>query len=137
MGPSGAGKTTLLNLLAGFEEPSSGKLQWNHTAYNQAIHEPLTLPIAWMPADFGLWPDLTIAEHLQATAPVGSSQAQVEDWISLFELHPAHRLPSQLSQGEQSRLSLARAVISNAPVLVLDEPCVHLQASLTQHSGRV
>lgn len=131
MGPSGAGKTTLLNLLAGFEEPSSGKLQWNHTAYNQAIHESLTLPIAWMPADFGLWPDLTIAEHLQATAPVGSSEAQVEDWISLFELHPAHRLPSQLSQGEQSRLSLARAVISKAPVLVLDEPCVHLQASLT------
>ncbi|MBA4031331.1 MAG: hypothetical protein C0478_10655 [Planctomyces sp.] len=138
MGPSGAGKTTLLNLLAGFESPGSGTIHWEAIGREESTEPPASyqLPVAWMPADFGLWPDLTIAEHLAATAPMMSPPETVAHWLDLFELHPGQRFPGQLSRGEQSRLSLARAVASEAPVLILDEPCAHLQAALSQRLWR-
>ena len=117
LGPSGSGKTSLLNLLVGFERPASGKLL-------TAPHDLARLPLFWSPADHGLWPHLTVAAHFTA---VGAPH--VDEWLSRFELtHVAEAYPATLSLGERSRLSVARALASEASVVVLDEPLVHLDA---------
>ncbi len=112
IGYSGAGKTSLLNLLVGFEKPDSGTL---------------TRPegrIFWAPQNGGLWPHLTVREHFLT---VRSGQPLPSELLRDFDL--AHKLdsrPDELSEGEQSRLSVARALWSDASVLVMDEPLVHV-----------
>lgn len=122
LGHSGAGKTSLLNLLVGFERPGQGTLA---AALEPAAHR---IPLFWVPSDGGLWPHLTVAEHLAAVGSTeGREDAQVDRWLEEFDL--AHRRlsrPDTLSAGEQSRLSAARALAANAAVLVMDEPLVHV-----------
>ena len=60
LGHSGAGKTSLLNLLVGFEKPDAGKLT---AEFNRSSHR---IPLFWVPADGGLWPHLTVLEHVAA-----------------------------------------------------------------------
>ena len=62
LGHSGAGKTSLLNLLVGFEKPDAGKLI---AEFNRGSHR---IPLFWVPADGGLWPHLTVAEHIAIVA---------------------------------------------------------------------
>lgn len=119
MGPSGAGKTSLLNLLVRFERPDAGRMRCC------AASEPAgRLQVFWAPPDDGLWPHLTVREHLLAVASRGSD---VSHWLPSFglaELSEAY--PERLSEGERSRLSVARALASGAEVLVLDEPLAHV-----------
>jgi len=121
LGPSGSGKTSLLNLLARYESPSSGSL-------HVAPHHDKTRPaLFWSPADHGLWPHLTVAEHFTA---VGSHTGQ--DWLQRLELsHLSSAHPATLSLGERSRLSVGRALASDAAVLVLDEPLAHVDGPQT------
>ncbi|HEX9047799.1 MAG TPA: ATP-binding cassette domain-containing protein, partial [Verrucomicrobiae bacterium] len=74
LGHSGAGKTSLLNLLVGFENSTAGKLQADLPRGSHRI------PLFWVPADGGLWPHLTVAEHIAAVtdgAPISSSARSV------------------------------------------------------------
>ena len=90
VGHSGAGKTSLLNLLVDFEKPDHGTIQH-------------TLPVFWSPQDAGLWPHLTVREHIAA---VGGAA----DVLAVFDLtERADCRPAVLSQGECSRLAVARA----------------------------
>ncbi|MBI3863428.1 MAG: ABC transporter ATP-binding protein, partial [Planctomycetia bacterium] len=122
LGHSGAGKTSLLNLLVGFERPDSG------TIVESIQHSDDRLPMFWCPPGDGLWPHLTVAQHLQSVVRETSDrQAKIAELLAAFNLSDKMgRLPDQLSQGECSRLALARAVASDARVLVLDEPLVHV-----------
>lgn len=122
-GVSGAGKSSLLSLLAGFEAPDSGELK--HSTFSP---EP-SLPLFWSPQDGGLWPHLTVHEHLQTVQP-SSPRMSAAAWLDLFRLAPvtASR-PGELSAGERSRLSVARALASEAEVLLLDEPFAHVDAA--------
>ena len=122
MGPSGAGKTSLLNLLVGFEEPAAGRLSFRRPEQSGA-------PLFWSPPDHGLWPHMSVEEHLRAVAPAepDGADASTRDLLAAFDLVECGDLrPERLSQGQCSRLSVARALASGATLLVLDEPLVHV-----------
>ena len=116
LGHSGAGKTSLLNLLVGFERPDAGTLT---AALDWEGH---TRPLFWAPQDDGLWPHLSARDHLAA---MGTGQADA--LLAEFDLTGrAGALPPTLSQGERTRLAVARALAADAAVLVMDEPLAHV-----------
>ena len=125
LGHSGAGKTSLLNLLVGFEQPGAGKVI---AGFNRGSHR---IPLFWAPADGGLWPHLTVGEHLAAVTEQGPGQGtETNRWLEEFDLtHRRGSRPDTLSAGEQARLSVARALAADAAVLVMDEPLVHVDPS--------
>jgi iron(III) transport system ATP-binding protein len=126
VGPSGAGKTSLLNLLVGYETPSGGRI-------GRSIDVPAgRLPLSWVPPDFGLWPHLNVRQHLETVRPPRAAAGEpaghtVEALLSEFHLSDLQAADvGRLSQGERSRLALARALAADPAVLVLDEPLVHV-----------
>ncbi len=132
IGPSGAGKTSLLNLIAGFERPDAGTL----TSHLPDDGERLSL--SWVPPDFGLWPHLRVREHLETVACSGQSTSDVAALLEEFGLGElAAANVGRLSQGERSRLAVARALCSDPAVLVMDEPLVHVDAASLDDYWRV
>ena len=125
LGCSGAGKTSLLNLLVGFEQPDSGTISC--TLPRRA--DPL--PLYWVPQSGGLWPHMTSAQHLAAVAPQLPREAATA-LLSAFDIEErADAYPYELSQGERSRLAVARALMTGAPALVMDEPFVSVDPART------
>jgi ABC-type Fe3+/spermidine/putrescine transport system ATPase subunit/sugar lactone lactonase YvrE len=117
IGPSGAGKSSLLNLLVGFEQPSRGEIV---TGIDRSKKR---LPLFWVPQDLGLWAHLTARAHLTTVAGAGADeQVLVELGLGGKE----GSLPGNLSRGERSRLAVARALVTGAAVLVMDEPLAHV-----------
>ncbi|HZJ15020.1 MAG TPA: ATP-binding cassette domain-containing protein, partial [Chthoniobacteraceae bacterium] len=111
LGWSGAGKSSLLNLLVGFERPDRGSLAGSPRC-------------AWVPQDGGLWPQCTVREHLEIAR---RSSDGIDALLAQFDLREKDATrPGSLSQGEQSRLAVARALAANAEVLVMDEPLAHV-----------
>jgi iron(III) transport system ATP-binding protein len=133
MGSSGAGKSSLLGLLADFDEPDAGSVDF------AAPESSSDLPLFWSPQDEGLWPHLTAEQHIEFVLP---SQLKLNRspvaWLELFSLGELqHVLPDSLSQGERSRLATARALASEAAVLVLDEPLVHVDPLLAHRCWQI
>ncbi len=121
IGPSGAGKTSLLNLLAQFERPSSGEMVAHLPAGDRRPS------LAWVPPDFGLWPHLTVRQHLDTVQTTSRQASHISDLLDAFGLRTlADAHVGRLSQGERSRLSVARALCCDPVVLVMDEPLVHV-----------
>jgi ABC-type branched-subunit amino acid transport system ATPase component len=138
MGYSGAGKTSLLNLLAGFETPDGGTISTTAPTSLPRIPKAVSeyspvgslgpaadrIPIFWVPQNGGLWPHLSAEQHLLS---VNKSKELADEILSSLDLnHREAAFPDELSQGERSRLSLARALASNADVLLMDEPLSHV-----------
>lgn len=121
IGASGAGKTSLLNLLVEFERNNTGRIERFFDGDTQR------LPIFWVPTHGGLWPHVSARDHLSAVAEPSCGPRQVESLLQSFDLADrADARPGELSAGEQSRLSVARALAVGATVLVMDEPFVHV-----------
>lgn len=126
VGLSGAGKSSLLNVLAGFEPTSSGSVRINPAdrSFDQR------LPLYWVPQGGGLWFHLTVRDHLTGVHPSADSEVRenfADKMLSAFDLsHRNGAYPSELSQGERSRLALARAIATDAKTLILDEPLSHV-----------
>jgi ABC-type multidrug transport system ATPase subunit/DNA-binding beta-propeller fold protein YncE len=126
LGHSGAGKTSLLNLLVGFEQPDAGMLA---KEFDREAHR---VPLFWVPSDGGLWPHLTVAEHIGEVSETSGEarNAEMNRWLEEFDLtNRRDSRPDTLSAGEQARLSVARALAADAAVLVMDEPLVHVDPS--------
>lgn len=124
MGYSGAGKTSLLNLLVEYESPDQGTISRS----DQYFQTGTALELFWVPHSLGLWPQYTAQEHLTLVHPHLDTQHEtVDDLLTAFRLTEVRKnYPGQLSQGEASRLSIARALASQAKVFVMDEPLVHV-----------
>lgn len=133
MGSSGAGKSSLLGLLTDFEKPDTGDIKF------QSPNSSVSLPLFWSPQDHGLWPHLNVAQHVDYVFPEKPKlERSTSAWLDLFGLDELREaLPESLSQGERSRLAVVRALASEASVLVLDEPLVHVDAMLANRCWQI
>jgi ABC-type sugar transport system ATPase subunit len=131
VGPSGAGKTTLLRVIAGLFRPSSGDVRMNGASI--AALTPQERRAALVFQDDALFENMTVRENLRFALRRNGRPLDARVTGLAAALHVAERLerrPRQLSGGERQRASLARALLSEPAVLLLDEPLAHLDPSL-------
>ncbi len=127
IGPNGAGKTTLLRILGALLPPTSGKVWFGEEEVTQSPTQ-IQRKVGYMPDFFGVYSDLTSEEYLEFYAGIhGISQRRspriVSDLLELVDLATKRdALVETLSRGMQQRLCLARALIHDPDVLLLDEP---------------
>ena len=126
IGESGAGKSTLLNLIAGFETPTSGQFLLNDCDHTQT--QPAERPVSMLFQDNNLFPHLTVAQNIGlALAPSlslnATQQQQVREIAEKMGIEPLlSRRADQLSGGQKQRVALARTLLRDKPILLLDEP---------------
>lgn len=134
MGPSGAGKSTLLSLISGFQFPKTGTIELN--GQDHTFTPPAQRPVSMLFQENNLFAHLTIRQNiglgLQPSLCLSTKQMQVVEQIaahvSLTEY--LDRLPAQLSGGQRQRAALARCLVRNQPILLLDEPFSALDPAL-------
>lgn len=134
LGPSGCGKTTLLRLIAGFNTSQTGKVLIGNK--DIAHLPPWKRDVGMVFQSYALWPHMTVwrnvafglEERKMPKAIIKERVGQVLELVGLS--HLADRRPSQLSGGQQQRVALARTVVVQPKVLLLDEPLSNLDASL-------
>ena len=132
LGPSGCGKTTTLRMVAGLEEPTSGRISIGAEDITWA--KPYKRPVNTVFQSYALFPHLDIFENVAfglRRRGIKDVKQQVGDMLDLVELTGfARRKPAQLSGGQQQRVALGRALINRPEVLLLDEPLGALDLKL-------
>ena len=132
LGPSGCGKTTTLRMIAGLEDPTSGKISIGSTDITDK--RPYQRPVNTVFQNYALFPHLTIFENIAfglRRRGIKDVKEQVEKVLNLVELpHLADRKPTQLSGGQQQRIAVARAIVNRPALLLLDEPLGALDLKL-------
>ncbi len=132
LGASGCGKTTTLRMVSGLEAPSAGRIFLG--AEDVTDRKPYRRPVNTVFQNYALFPHLDIYENVAfglRRRGIKDVKKQVADMLDLVELgHLARRKPSQLSGGQQQRIALARALINQPQVLLLDEPLGALDLKL-------
>jgi ATP-binding cassette, subfamily C, bacterial CydD len=135
-GPSGAGKTTLANLLLRFAAPDSGSIEIDGQPLNEIEPAQWRRQVAWVPQLPHLFHG-SVADNIRLGRPEATRQevetaaraARADDFIRALPLAyetPLGERGARLSGGQRQRLALARAFLLNRPVVILDEPTVHL-----------
>ncbi len=138
LGPSGCGKSTLLNLIGGMDQPSGGRILYSGVDIAAADDRHLTRyrrqEVGFIFQFYHLIPDLTAGENVRLAAEMADNPLALTEVFR--EVGLADRLdhfPSQLSGGEQQRVSIARALIKQPKILLCDEPT----GALDSKSGKV
>lgn len=136
LGPSGCGKTTLLRILAGFEQPESGRILLDGQDITKL--PPHKRPINTVFQNYALFPHLTIWENIAfglqiANRPKNEIKDEVERMLLLIQMEDhANKLPETISGGQKQRVAIARALINKPQILLLDEPLAALDLKLRQ-----
>ncbi len=138
MGKSGAGKSTLMYQLGLLDHPTSGDVFIDDLNVTQLSHDARTKfrldNLGYIFQDYALVPELTAIENVMVPLLMRGDREEVARetaWTSLQKINLEHRadnLPSQLSGGEQQRVSIARAVAHNPKILFADEPTANLDS---------
>jgi iron(III) transport system ATP-binding protein len=144
LGPSGCGKTTTLRCLAGLETPDSGEIeiadQVVFSSQRRLLVRPEGRPIGMVFQSYAIWPHMNVFDNVAFPLDVGKHRytraevrSKVAEALSLVQLSGLeNRMAPQLSGGQQQRLALARALIREPRVLLLDEPLSNLDAQLRE-----
>jgi len=142
VGSSGSGKSTLLHILGGLDRPDSGELYWNNQSvfdYSQdKLAELRNLNVGFVFQFHHLMPEFTAIENVMMPALIkGESQknasSRAEELLNEFGMgHRLQHRPSQLSGGEQQRVSMARALTNHPSIILADEPTGNLDEENTK-----
>jgi multiple sugar transport system ATP-binding protein len=134
LGPSGCGKTTLLRCIAGLESVDSGTIHIGHRDVTDLA--PRHRNIAMVFQSYAVFPHMTVGANIgfglrMKRVPKDEIARRVQDGAALLQLGPfLDRFPAQLSGGQRQRVAVARALVMDAPVLLMDEPLSNLDALL-------
>lgn len=137
LGPSGSGKTTCLMMLAGFETPTSGEIRLNGQVINSL--PPHRRNIGMVFQNYALFPHMTVRENLRfpltirklGATEIDKKVTKALDMVQLGAL--GDRYPQQLSGGQQQRIALARALVFDPELVLMDEPLGALDKQLREH----
>ncbi|MGH8263676.1 MAG: ABC transporter ATP-binding protein [Steroidobacteraceae bacterium] len=138
LGSSGCGKTTLLRMLAGFEQPTSGRIIIDGVDMTET--PPYERPVNMMFQSYALFPHMTVFDNVayglkKEKVPAAQIKERVGEMLALVKLEAlASRKPEKLSGGEQQRVALARALVKKPKLLLLDEPLAALDKKLREHT---
>ncbi len=136
LGPSGCGKTTLLRMIAGFYEPDEGEILLNGRNIEKV--PPYGRNTAMVFQEYALFPHMNVFDNVSyglkvKKAPKAEIEARVQEALELMQLKGMEkRFPNQMSGGQQQRVAVARALVMNPEVLLLDEPLSNLDAKLRE-----
>lgn len=137
LGPSGCGKTTTLRLIAGLEMATEGSI---HIGGEDVTHLTATYrKVSMVFQSYALFPHMTVRENVAygltvKSVPKAEAAEKAENGLELVGLKGfGDRLPSELSGGQQQRVAVARAIVLEPEVLLLDEPLSNLDAKLRRH----
>lgn len=134
LGPSGCGKSTLLRCLAGLETPDGGRIVLDGEDITE--RQPSARHVSMVFQQYSLFPNLSVFENVAfglrvQKTPKRALQARVAEMLAMVELQgKENALPRQLSGGQQQRVALARSLVTNPKVLLLDEPLSAIDAKL-------
>lgn len=137
LGPSGCGKSTLLRVIAGFYRPDVGELSFDGEVMNNIPPHQRNTGMVFQ--NYALWPHMTVAENIEyglrlrkLEKPV--RQEKINSVLEMVQMSEFHDRPvNTLSGGQQQRIALARALVIEPSVLLLDEPLSNLDAALRQN----
>ncbi|MDX9888474.1 MAG: ABC transporter ATP-binding protein [Anaerovoracaceae bacterium] len=127
LGPSGSGKSTLLNILGGMDTPTSGKVFLRDVEITSYDEKELTLyrrnNIGFVFQFYNIMANLTARENVELATEISRDPLPIDDMLHAVDLWDRQdHFPSQMSGGEQQRVSIARAVAKNPEILLCDEP---------------
>ena len=134
LGPSGCGKTTILRMIAGFIEPTAGRIAFNDRDVTHLTPNKRNTGMVFQ--SYALWPHMTVAQNVAfglsiRRVPKEQRDDRVHQALRSVRMDAyADRKPQQLSGGQQQRVALARALVVQPDVLLLDEPLSNLDAKL-------
>ncbi|NVK47470.1 MAG: ABC transporter ATP-binding protein [Rhodobacteraceae bacterium] len=137
LGPSGSGKTTCLMMLAGFETATHGEIRLDGKPINQV--PPHKRGIGMVFQNYALFPHMTVGENLSFPLEVrgmGKSEreAKIKHALDMVQMGAfANRRPAQMSGGQQQRIALARALVFDPKLVLMDEPLGALDKQLREH----
>ena len=136
VGPSGSGKTTMLKMVNRLLEPTNGDIYMDGKRIKDYDERELRLSTGYVLQAIALFPNLTVAENIAlipemkgwSKEQIASKTEELLDKVGLPAADYAHRLPSELSGGEQQRIGIVRAIIAEPKILLMDEPFSALDA---------